>query len=234
MSHADVAALLRERLGLDLPPVALALVPEPPADIPRFAEQVPSACAFWRRAEHGTFYADAEDHLSCPSGAMVMGFELPETKTQELMELVGQMCSVSYIQPEEVPHIPKFSKASAGIVYGPLESFPLHPDVVVVWATPSQAMLLQESTGAARWSDTPPGVVFGRPACGVLPAALTRGQPTLSLGCTGMRTYTEILPDRILVAIPGASLDVLGEDLERTLNANQQMEQAYLSQKARF
>ena len=165
---------------------------------------------------------------------MVMGFDLPETKTQELMDLVAQMCSISYIQPEEVPHIPKMSKSSAGIVYGPLESFPLEPDVVVVWATPSQAMLFQEAIGAARWSDGPPSAVFGRPACGVLPMALSRGKPTISLGCQGMRTFTEIPPDRCLIAIPGPSLDALGADLERTLGANQQMEQVYRAQMARF
>jgi hypothetical protein len=37
-----------------------------------------------------------------------------------------------------------------------------------------------------------------------------------------------------LIAIPGPSLDALGADLERTLGANQQMEQVYRSQKARF
>jgi uncharacterized protein (DUF169 family) len=230
--YADLAAMLEERLSLDLPPVALTLVSEQPAGIARFEERLPSACSFWRRAEHGTFYASAEDHLNCPIGAMVMGFELPEATTSELMGLVQQMCSISYIKPEEVPHIPKFDKQATGIVYGPLAQFPLRPDVAIVWATPQQAMVLQEAVGAAEWSDSPAGVVLGRPACGVLPAATARGKPTVSLGCAGMRTFTDILPDRLLIAIPGAALDSLSDQLSATGDANDQMLEFYRGRKA--
>lgn len=229
---ADLAAILEERLSLDLPPVALALVTEQPAGIPRSEEHLPSACSFWRRAEHGTFYASAEDHLNCPIGAMVMGFELPEATTSELMGLIQQMCSISYIKPEEVPHIPTFQKKAAGIVYGPLAQFPLQPDVAIVWATPRQAMILQESVGAAEWSDTPAGVVLGRPACGVLPASAARGRPTISLGCAGMRTFTDILPDRLLIALPGATLDTLADQLRTTTDANDQMIDFYRGRQA--
>lgn len=233
MRYTDTALLLRERLSLDLPPVALALVEEPPAGVPCLEEQAPSACSLWRRAESDLFYASAEAHMNCPIGAMVMGFELPEARRQELMDLAQQMCSISYIQPEEVPHIPKFERTAPGIVYGPLARFPLEPDVVILWTTPMQAMLFQESVGGACWSETPQSAVFGRPACGALPAALARGKATISLGCMGMRTYTEIPEDRCLMALPGSLLSGLDDRLERTLSANEHMKEFYLSQKVR-
>lgn len=234
MAHADLARLLQERLGLDLPPVALALVTEPPAGLATDDRPAPSACTFWRRAERGVFYASAEDHMGCAIGAMVMGFELSEEKVQELMGLVGQMCSICYIEEKEVPHIPRFTSAPRGVVYGPLADFPLPPDTVVVWATPGQAMLLQEAVGALQWADSPSGALFGRPACAALPTSLNRGQATLSLGCMGMRTFTEIPADRCLVAIPGFRLATLAEDLERTASANDQMEQFYRGHKAQY
>jgi uncharacterized protein (DUF169 family) len=234
MSYAALAAPLQERLGLAFPPVALKLVHEPPAGIARTSAPVPSACTFWRRAEQGVFYAAADEHLNCPIGAMVMGFELSAAKMQELMGLVQQMCAIAYVKPEEVAHIPKFTTAPKGIVYGPLASFPLDPDVALLWATPRQAMVLQEAAGAVQWTEHPAGALFGRPACGALPTASARGKPTVSVGCMGMRTYTEIPDDYCLVAIPGASLASLAEALETTHAAHERMRQFYLAQKARF
>ena len=221
--HANLAERLQEQLGLELPPVAVARVPEQPTGIPRPGGASPSTCSFWRRAESEVFYAAAEDHFHCPIGAMVMGFDLPEGKMQELIGLVQEMCSINYLSPDEVAHIPKFAEKATGIVYGPLGRFPLEPDVVLVWATPMQAMLLQETAGLAQWSATPQGAVFGRPACGVLPIALGRGKTTISLGCIGMRTNTDIPAQLCLVAVPGSELGRLGTALEPTVAANQQM-----------
>ncbi|HUE75717.1 MAG TPA: DUF169 domain-containing protein [Chloroflexota bacterium] len=234
MSLSQTAALLQQRLNLDLPPVALTLVSERPEGIENLTEQVPSACTFWRRAERGVFYASADDHMGCAIGGMVMGFELSESKTKELMGLVEQMCAICYLQPEEVPHIPQFKQPSSGVVYGPLSQFPLVPDVALIWVTPAQAMLLQESVGAVQWADSPSNAVFGRPACGVLPTAAASGQTTLSLGCMGMRTFTEIPADRCLIAIPGSILASLGDKMEQTFSANEKMREFYVGHKASY
>ena len=234
MKYSQIASMLQKRLGLDLPPVALALVNKAPTGIPHLEEQVPSACALWRRAEQGVFYASAEAHTNCPIGAMVMGFEFTEDKHDELMSLVGQMCEIAYIREEEVSHIPRFDRRVPGVVYGPLASFPLEPDVTILWTTAVQAMMLQEAAGTTAWKDSPQNALFGRPACGVLPSAVARGELSQSLGCMGMRTFTEIPADRMLVAIPGSSLNSLSEQIEQTLTANNQMEASYLAHKAKF
>src|SRR3954470_2070215 len=78
VNHSETADRIAALLELELPPVALAFVDEAPDGVESTDAVVPSACAFWRRAEEGVFYAPAEAHFNCPVGAMVMGFDLPE------------------------------------------------------------------------------------------------------------------------------------------------------------
>ena len=229
--YADLATRLQTAFDLDYPPVAVARVDAPPSATAVWTEDVPSACTFWRRAERQVFFADEAAHMNCPIGAMVMGFELPVAKQEELMGLVGNMCAVAYIREEEVAHIPHFDPGPRGAVYGPLAEFPLEPDSVILWLTPKQTMYLEESLGGTLWTGSG-DAVFGRPACGVLPAANARGAASVSLGCIGMRTFTEIPDAYALVAIPQAALDTLADCLDATLAANATMEAQYVTMKA--
>ncbi len=228
MAYRSLADSLRHRLNLPYPPVAMARVASPPEGVASAGEPVPSACSFWRLAEQRVFYASADDHFGCPVGAMVMGFELPPAKVQGLMGLVGDMCKGSYLDEAEVAHIARFASPAAGIVYGPLADFPLEPDAVLIWTTPAQAMVLQETTGATRWGSDLAGGLFGRPTCAALPAAVAGGRTTMSLGCIGMRTFTRIPDECPLVAIPGSRLDNLEERLRTTADANARMREFYV------
>ena len=229
----DVAAeAFAKLLELDIEPIALAFVEEPPAGVEETDAVVPSSCAFWRQAESGVFYAPAEKHFNCPIGAHVMGFDLPEGVQAALGAAVGTMCEVNYISADEVPGIPQVRKPKRGIVYGRLADLPIHPDVVLLWLTPRQAMLFNEAAGNARWSDGAGRTVFGRPACAAIPAALEGGRPTLSIGCTGMRTFTEILPDRMLAVVPWAGAEELRQSLEAIVRSNQTMQDYYEEQKS--
>ena len=227
MRYSEVARLLVTELDLRFPPSALAFVDEPPPDIPRADTVEPSGCAFWRRAEEKVFYATAEDHFSCPLGAMVMGMPLPEERMAQLQDEVGMMCGVSYVREEEVEHVPKVARASAGIVYGPLEQFPLDPAAVLLWLTPRQAMVMSECFGLMNWSAGPTGIL-GRPGCGAIPIALAGGMPAQSYGCTGMRINTAIPEELLLMVVPGTMLDSVGGNLDRVREVHRQMESHYL------
>ncbi|MDE2990883.1 MAG: DUF169 domain-containing protein [Chloroflexota bacterium] len=229
--YADLATRLLTGLDLDYPPVAVARVDAAPSGIAAWTEAVPSACTFWRRAEQQVFFADEAAHMGCPIGAMVMGFELPEAKQEELMSLVGDMCSLAYIREEEIPHIPHFDPGPRGAVYGPLATFPLEPDNVILWLTPKQTMYLEESLGGTLWTGPQEGV-FGRPACGVLPTAAARDAASVSLGCIGMRTFTEIPDAYVLAAVPGAALATLADGLDSTIAVNGTMEAQYQEMKS--
>jgi uncharacterized protein (DUF169 family) len=228
----ELSDVLTSTLGLATPPVALRFVEEPPAGLRSFRGEVPSACTFWRRAEQGMFYADAPAHFNCLVGAHTMGLPIPEDRAPELMALIGQMHQNQYFDPAEVPYVPTVPGNQRGVVYGPLAEFKAMPDAVLVWLTPQQAILLQEATGTARWSEQSGIPTFGRPSCAAIPAAMAGGVATQSLGCMGMRVFTEISQDRLLGVLPRQLLDPLPAALRRIADANEKMAQHYRGQKA--
>lgn len=206
MSNNVYAGELVRTLGLDLPPIAIAFVEQAPAGVAESAAVVPSACAFWREAERGVFFAAAERHFNCPVGAHVMGFDLPKPVSDELMGLIGTMTECGYIAASEPEHIPVNTQGAMGVLYGPLEDFPLPPDAVLLWLTPAQAMVWSEAAGRAEWGGATPAIFTGRPACAAIPAALAGGSSSLSLGCAGMRTFTGIGAEKMLAIVAGPHL----------------------------
>jgi uncharacterized protein (DUF169 family) len=234
MIYQEVSERISSGLQLTSPPIALSFIEEPPAGMTEFEGQVPSACTFWRKAESDVFYAAAEKHFNCPIGAMTMGFEMPQEVQQQLMGLVQMMTGCGYITPEEAAKIPSINKPKKGIVYGPLKDFPVKPDLVLMWLTPRQAMLFSETAGTCRWTEDIPTAAFGRPACAALPVSFAASQPALSLGCTGMRTFTDISEDRLLAVMPEDKIEEFLGALEANLNANAAMRAFYEDHKGKF
>ncbi|TCO59295.1 DUF169 domain-containing protein [Actinocrispum wychmicini] len=232
MDRSSIAERISTALALNTAPVALTFTDTPPAGVPAPAHPVASTCAFWRMAEQGVFYATAEEHFNCVLGAMVMGFALPEQQQQELGAVVTTACDCNYLDAAEPAKIPTNTKASTGILYGPLTDLPIDPDVVVLWLTPRQAMLYNEAAGSASWTTTDAPRANGRPACAALPTAMSSHTATISLGCMGMRTYTEISDDRLLAAIPGTELETFTDSLNTIATANQKMQTYYEGRKA--
>lgn len=233
MPQHDLSSRLTDVLSLTAPPIALSFVAERPPDVPGYSEQVPSACSFWRAAEQRTFYADAAQHHNCPIGTMVMGFELTPEVESKLGELVGGMCAQNYLTPDEPPNIPTMSQGHAGIVYGPLAEQDAAPDVVLLWVTPQQAMLANEAMGTANWTAGQP-VATGRPGCAALPLSVSQGAPVMSFGCAGMRTFTRIADDLLLIAVPGSKLADFAEALEKAGRANDHMLGMYQGMASQF
>lgn len=223
----ELASRLSLDLDLDEKPVAIAFADAPPAGVPTLQTPVPSACSLWRRGAEEVFYAPAESHYNCPIGAMTMGFPLPESVSMDLQETVTLMTSQGYLSEGEPAHIPVVRQAAAGIVYGPLSAFPVEPDLVLLWLSPTQAMLVAEAVGAVQWTSPAPTQVYGRPACTALPVALNSGAPAISFGCQGMRTFTAISGDRMLAVLPGADLSRFVEAVTATVRVNRAMRSVY-------
>jgi uncharacterized protein (DUF169 family) len=234
MTYENTAAGISSLLGLASPPVALSFVEAAPTGMAVFDQEVPSACTFWRRAETEVFYAPGEKHFNCPIGAMTMGFDMPKVVQQNLMDVVDMMCRAGYISPEEAARIPSVRKKKSGIVYGPLRAFPMSPDLVLMWLTPRQAMIYAEAAGTCRWTEAMPTGAFGRPSCAALPVALDKSQAVLSLGCLGMRVYTDVSQDQLLAVLPGNKIEEFFQALESVAAANQTMGVFYQDHKAKF
>ena len=234
MNSADIAERIASCLQLKKQPIALALVEEPAKGIDQATDRVPSPCAFWIRAEKGTFFASAGHHFNCPVGAMVMGFTLPDAVNAELMTLVRRMYDCNYLCSDEVPKIPFVSKAKAGIVYGLLKDFPIEPDGLLFWINPKQLMIFCEAAGISNWLANAESTSSGRPACAVIPLAIEKNQTAVSLGCMGMRTFTGVGDDLLLAAIPSQQASEFLGRLEITIRANANMEEFYESRRVAF
>jgi uncharacterized protein (DUF169 family) len=236
MDCVGIASVLTEGLDLSHPPLGMSFLEDPPAGVKRYAEAVPTACSFWKAAETSVFYATAEDHYNCPIGAITQGFRPPQEVMNQAMELIGQMGKIQYFEAAEVPNVPSVEKPHQVVVYGPLKSFEnMNPDVVIMICTPSQAMLFSEATGSVAWHG--PGTethIFGRPACAVIPRALSDSTTAVSLGCMGARTFAGIQDQELLVAIAAERLTEARDRLETVLTANKVMHEYYANRKSQY
>src|SRR5262249_46227698 len=75
---------------------------------------------------------------------------LSPEREKETEQTLSMMFGVGYIQPEEVPGIPRLAKTPAAIVYAPLAETPVAPHAVMFACKPSSAMLLNEAPTRAR------------------------------------------------------------------------------------
>jgi len=231
MDNAKTNQEITSAFGLEIAPVAMALVDDQPQGVESIEGEFPSFCTFWRIAEEKTFYASAAKHFNCPIGAMVLGFEMPKEVQEQLSGLVKKMCECSYLSEDEPAHIPTIKEKKAGVVYGPLKDFPVEPQLILMWLKPSQAMIYNEVLGCCKWSESMQSMALGRPACAVIPTTLDSSPFGMSLGCTGMRTFTEVSDDHILATLNCKEIDSFLTNLATTISANKEMKEFYLEHK---
>jgi uncharacterized protein (DUF169 family) len=199
-------------------PVSVTFLDSEPAHVKKFEGSEPSGCSFWRLAAAGrTFYTLPENHFNCAVGAYTHNIALTPDREKETEQTLKFMFDLGYVQPEEVPQIPRLAKAPKAILYGPLGDVPQPPDVVLFAAKPAGAMLLLEAANRAGTGNGMPAL--GRPTCMALPASLQHGTIT-SLGCIGNRVYTGLGEDEMYVVIRGADLVKVAEALETITSAN--------------
>ena len=231
--YQDLTNRFVSALQLKHMPVGLAFVDAVPGQVQHTATRVPSACTFWRLAEQGIFYADAEDHKQCPIGMMTMGFQMPESDQQRAQELVQTMANVQYFSPAEVSALPVVQKPHLYIIYGRMDQIPVPVDVVLCILDTQQAMLVAEALGQVNWLQGGQSA-FGRPTCGVIPRTLHMGETSISFGCVGARTYVELTPSEAVLTVPASRFAELVERLETIVAANNALAPFHQQQKATF
>ena len=232
--YQELTQRFNDQLQLKQLPVGLAFVDDIPVDVLHTNAHVPSACTFWRLAEQGVFYATAEDHQECPIGMMTMGFIMPEASQQRAQALVQTMADVQYFSPAEVAALPVVNKPHQNIIYGRLDQFPVHADVVLCILDTRQAMLVAEAMGNMNWLHQGGQSAFGRPTCAVIPRTMQTGATSMSFGCVGARTYIGLTPSDVVLTIPGSEFATLIGRLETTTAANAALAPFHQQQKARF
>lgn len=210
----EIAAVVK----LGRRPVAVAYLDAEPTGIKKFEGSEPSGCSFWRLAAEGsTFYTVPENHFNCAVGAYTHNIPLSPEREKETGQTLKMMFELGYVQPEEVPQIPRLAKGPKAVVYSPLGETPAPPDVVLFACKPAGAMLLQEAANRAGISSGAPAL--GRPTCMALPASLQHGAIT-SLGCIGNRVYTGLSEDELYVVMRGRDLAKVVAALKMIGSAN--------------
>ena len=96
---------------------------------------VPAGCVFWVKAQNRAFSTVAADHANCSVGSYTHGFlTLAEAvKTDD----VAAVLEAGWIDPAAVEALPHVRKRPERIVYGPLATLPVDPDVVLLARAPA-------------------------------------------------------------------------------------------------
>jgi len=222
------ASQLVEQLRLSRQPVAIAFRDQAPAGMPHIEAPALSGCTYWKYAAEGrSFYTEAADHFGCPVGSYTHGIDLPPEKQQELQGLIGTMVELTYIDPAEIPGIPRRTQTFQYALYAPWDDAAFEPDVVLVSGNAKQMMLLAEAAHAAG-VDCETSMV-GRPTCAAIPAVMSSGRTATNLGCIGNRVYTELPDDELYFAISGSAIEKLLQKLTGIAKANQELERFHRS-----
>ena len=217
-SLASISQSLSESLQLTQPPVGVAFVDDVPAGVKTYAGSVPAGCRFWQEATTQVFATVPKDHELCSIGMYTHHLEIGPGAQTDLGDALKVFGDLGYVRPEDMPFIPVLGRDAKVVVYGPLSSIPVTPDVVLLFVKADQTLILSEASQQLE-NGLPPAM--GRPACGVIPQAFNTGRTALSLGCCGARAYLDVLtPDVALYAIPGARLKAFAERVAALAKAN--------------
>jgi len=214
-----VADQLTHQLDLELPPVQVSYLDQPPAGVPEHPGGVPSVCTFFAFGTRSAFYAGLPKHEDCEIGAFVLGIPPEGAVGGRLMATIGDMQKQGYLNPGEEASVPHNAHPPRFVAYGPLGSLPVPPTGVLLFTNPRGAMLAAEAAGSA--PDVWPVPMNGRPMCALLPILNQGAAVGVSLGCVGSRIYTDLGVDKMVVGVRGDRLAEFARKLDRVVRANE-------------
>jgi uncharacterized protein (DUF169 family) len=217
--YAALAARLTEALGLDRRPIAVCLADRPPAAVAGPARPVAAGCVFWQDAASGAIATGPADHAHCAIGTFTHNLHTDPAHETDRRDALRVFADLGYVRPEDIPGIPVLAERPRTIVYAPLATTPLPPDVVLLFVRADQTLILAEASQSVDGGLAP---AMGRPACAVVPHVRNTGRAALSLGCCGARAYLDALgPEVALYALPGARLAAYTDRIAELARANQ-------------
>jgi uncharacterized protein (DUF169 family) len=205
-------------LRLAQPPVAICLTDSLPAGVQTWSGNAPAGCRFWQEAATKVFATTARDHDLCSIGIHTHNLGHTSATEKDLGLALKVMGDLGYVRAEDIPQIPVLAKAPKYVIYGPLASIPVTPDVVLLFVEANQTLILSEAAQQLEGGNPP---AMGRPACAVVSQAKNTSKAALSLGCCGARAYLDVLTDDVaLFAIPGDKLEQFTERIVALAQAN--------------
>ena len=217
-NHNQIAQTLTASIRLELPPIAICFTGKVPAGIRNWTGRVPAGCQFWQEAATQVFATSPSDHDLCGIGTFTHNLQTTETHETDRRDALRVFSDLGYVREQDIAAIPVLELRPSHVIYGPLATIPLAPDVVLLFGKVDQMLILSEASQQVE-GGLPPAM--GRPACAIVPQAYNTGRAALSLGCCGARAYLDVLTEDVaLWAIPGAKLDLYAERIAVLAKAN--------------
>jgi uncharacterized protein (DUF169 family) len=214
----EMARTLQESIGLASPPIAICFADNMPEGVAKWTDRAPAGCRFWQEAANQVFATSASDHSLCAIGMFTHNLDTTEAEDIDRGDALKVFADLGYVREQDIPGIPVLGRRAAYVIYGPLESIPLMPDVVLLFGTAGQMLILSEACQQVE-GGLPPAM--GRPACAIVPQTFNTGRAALSLGCCGARAYLDVLTEEVaLWALPGSKLNLYLERLVALAEAN--------------
>ena len=217
---AEICGKMMKILDLKYRPVSVKLVREgvaPPDGLARPQSRL-SYCQAVVEASRGSSYFVTLRDCACADGASALGLmRLPDKiASGEVYQAIGNFLSREAAK-RAIAAKPRLETGLyAGLAVSPLDRSTYDPDVVIIRATPEQAMWIS-SAGSYTTGDKIELLASGLNSacieCTVVPYLSNR--INISLGCYGCRGRTELNECEMLVGIPARELNGLAIALER-------------------
>jgi uncharacterized protein (DUF169 family) len=216
---------LQNMLHFETKPVVMALSNRIPDGVERIERKM-KACDFVdvARFEERVFYTVLEDQ-TCRNGNFYLGMSEAFEGLLSGEHNAGEKGSGLVSSPGAFRRLLNgYAIIPTGTVsvisYAPLDKSPF-PDrfgsqVVVVFCNPRQAMLLLRGANF-KSGITVPGLTGPSTCSSAYAAPILRGQVHYTLGCFGLRVFTKIRDDELVVGIPLEELDDVEKGLEAFL-----------------
>ncbi|WNY28691.1 hypothetical protein MmiEs2_08940 [Methanimicrococcus stummii] len=97
------------------------------------------------------------------------------------------------------------------VLYAPLEKAAFEPDIIIFICNPEQAMLLTQGWEYKDGGRIEAAFSGKQSVCSDAVAQVIKtGKPNVTVGCSGSRAYTKIMPSELLYSIPA-------QDVEKTV-----------------
>jgi uncharacterized protein (DUF169 family) len=214
----EAAQRLTESINLSLPPIAICFTDHVPEGIKNWMGHVPAGCGFWQEAATQVFATSPNDHGLCAIGMFTHNLATTPAQDADRNDSLKVFAELGYVREQDIPTIPVIKRQFAHVIYGPLASMPLEPDVVLLFGKAGQMLILSEASQQVEGGMPP---AMGRPACAIIPQAFNTGRAALSLGCCGARAYVDALTDDVaLWALPWPKLDIYVDRVVTLAKAN--------------
>jgi uncharacterized protein (DUF169 family) len=213
-----IAETLTNSLELRQPPIGVCLADSLPEGAPEWKGAVPAGCRFWQEAATRVFATSPRDHELCAIGVYTHNFDAPAAVQSELGAALKIFGELGYVRDEDVPHIPVLASRPRYVIYGPLAELPVDPQVILLFVSTNQSLILSEAAQQIEGGAPP---AMGRPACAIIPQTTNSGRAALSLGCCGARAYLDVLADDVaLFALPGERAAEYADRIAALASAN--------------